>query len=72
MATTIEQQPGGSTDKADSIVVENPATGQVVATLPACTPEQLTEMAARGRRAQPTWQELGFDGRAKILSLIHI
>jgi acyl-CoA reductase-like NAD-dependent aldehyde dehydrogenase len=67
MATTVERQNGAPADAADTIAVENPATGQVIATLPACTPEQLVEMAARGRRAQPGWQALGFDGRAKVL-----
>jgi acyl-CoA reductase-like NAD-dependent aldehyde dehydrogenase len=66
MATTVQQQSDGKTHE-DSIVVENPATGEVVATLPAVTPEQLAEMAARGRRAQPGWLALGFDGRAKVL-----
>ncbi|MGI8902674.1 MAG: aldehyde dehydrogenase family protein [Solirubrobacteraceae bacterium] len=54
-------------DPPSSIIVENPATGAVVAELPACTPAQLAEMAARARRAQPGWQALGFDGRAKVL-----
>jgi acyl-CoA reductase-like NAD-dependent aldehyde dehydrogenase len=67
MATSIGQQPLTSTRPEDSIVVENPATGEVVATLPACTPEQLAEMAARARRAQPGWQALDFDGRGKVL-----
>jgi acyl-CoA reductase-like NAD-dependent aldehyde dehydrogenase len=67
MATTTERRSNGQVDSGDSIVVENPATGQVVATLPACTPEQLIEMAARARRAQPQWQALGFEGRAKVL-----
>jgi acyl-CoA reductase-like NAD-dependent aldehyde dehydrogenase len=67
MTTTTEQQTDGSTATQDSIVVENPATGQVITTLPACTPEQLTEMATNARRAQPSWQALGFVGRGKIL-----
>jgi acyl-CoA reductase-like NAD-dependent aldehyde dehydrogenase len=67
MATATERRSNGKADVEDSIVVENPATGQVVATLPACSPEQLVEMAARGRRAQPGWQALGFDGRARVL-----
>ncbi len=67
MATTTEQQTDGSTANQDVIAVENPATGEVIATLPACTPEQLAEMANKGRQAQPAWQALGFAGRAKIL-----
>jgi acyl-CoA reductase-like NAD-dependent aldehyde dehydrogenase len=66
MATTIEQQTG-TEGLEESIAVENPATGETIATLPACTPAQLADMAVRGRRAQPGWQELGFDGRGKVL-----
>jgi acyl-CoA reductase-like NAD-dependent aldehyde dehydrogenase len=53
MATTTEQHTNGAAAAEDSIVVENPATGQPITTLPACTPTQLEEMAARARRAQP-------------------
>src|SRR5437588_5236062 len=67
MATTTEQQTNGTPGSADSIVVENPATGEAISTLTSVSEEQLKEMAARGRRAQPGWAELGFDGRAKVL-----
>jgi len=67
MATTTEHQSNGSSATQDSIVVENPATGEVIKTLPATTPEQLEEMAAKARRAQPEWLALGFSGRAKVL-----
>jgi acyl-CoA reductase-like NAD-dependent aldehyde dehydrogenase len=67
MATTVEQQTNGRTEAADTIVVENPATGQVVARIPACTRDQLTEMVARARRAQPAWKARGFEGRGKLL-----
>jgi acyl-CoA reductase-like NAD-dependent aldehyde dehydrogenase len=64
MATTVETQAPKTTD---SITVSNPATGLLVATLPAHSPEQVAEMAARARRAQPAWQALGFEGRGKVL-----
>ena len=67
MATTTEQKTNGTPGSADSIVVENPATGEVIATLAACSPEQLSEMAARARNAQPGWAALGFEGRGRIL-----
>ena len=67
MATTTEHQSNGSSATQDTIVVENPATGEVITTLPASTPEQLEEMAAKARRAQPEWLALGFSGRAKVL-----
>jgi acyl-CoA reductase-like NAD-dependent aldehyde dehydrogenase len=64
MTTTAEQQAGVA---ADSIIVENPATGDTVAILPVHPPEQVAQMAARARLAQPGWQALGFDGRGKVL-----
>lgn len=67
MATVTEQQAPQQRLHAESIEVMNPATGQVITTLKACTRERLAEMAARGRAAQPEWQALGFDGRGKIL-----
>ncbi len=68
MATTTEKQTGGNGASAqDTIVVENPATGEAIATLPACSEEQLREMAARARRAQPSWEAIGFAGRGRIL-----
>jgi acyl-CoA reductase-like NAD-dependent aldehyde dehydrogenase len=68
MATTTDQRTTNGRAGNDSIVVENPATGQVVATLEAATPEQVAEMAERARRAQPAWQADGFAARAKVLS----
>jgi len=67
MATTAEQPKRRISDTADSIVVENPATGEAVASVPACTSEQLAEMASRGRQAQPGWQAMGYSGRGKAL-----
>ncbi len=68
MATTIEQQAVNGKGGEDSIAVENPATGQVVATLPAATPEDVAAMADRARQAQPAWHAAGFAERAKVLS----
>ncbi|HYN91279.1 MAG TPA: succinic semialdehyde dehydrogenase [Thermoleophilaceae bacterium] len=52
---------------AAAIEVENPATGQVIATVPVVPPEQVAELVARARRAQPGWEALGFAGRAAVL-----
>jgi acyl-CoA reductase-like NAD-dependent aldehyde dehydrogenase len=49
------------------IDVENPATGQVVASVGVMPPEQVAELVARTRAAQPRWEALGFEGRAAIL-----
>jgi acyl-CoA reductase-like NAD-dependent aldehyde dehydrogenase len=65
MATTLASdtvaQAGGT------IAVENPATGEVVANLQACTPDRLREMVQRAREAQPGWKALGFEGRGRVL-----
>jgi acyl-CoA reductase-like NAD-dependent aldehyde dehydrogenase len=55
-----EAQPGG-------IPVENPATGEIIATVPDLGAEQIAEMAARGRAAQPEWEAHGVEGRARVL-----
>jgi acyl-CoA reductase-like NAD-dependent aldehyde dehydrogenase len=69
MAGATQQSPrevdGGATRVA--IRVENPATGQLIKTVPALTPEELDQLAADARGAQPGWEELGFDGRARVL-----
>jgi acyl-CoA reductase-like NAD-dependent aldehyde dehydrogenase len=48
--------------------VENPATGAVIAQCPDLGPEQIAEMARRGRAVQPAWEALGFEGRGRILT----
>jgi acyl-CoA reductase-like NAD-dependent aldehyde dehydrogenase len=69
MAGTIEQQDS-ATDAASGrpdIEVVNPATGQVIATVPDLSTEQVAELARRARAAQPAWEALGFEGRGKVL-----
>jgi acyl-CoA reductase-like NAD-dependent aldehyde dehydrogenase len=46
-------------EATQTIDVENPATGQVVRTLPVTTPDEVTAMVARARAAQPAWEALG-------------
>jgi acyl-CoA reductase-like NAD-dependent aldehyde dehydrogenase len=59
---TVEREPA-----TDRITVENPATGAVVGEVPIRSAEEVRELAARGRAAQPAWEALGFDGRARVL-----
>jgi len=49
------------------IEVVNPATGQVVASVPDLGPADVAELARKGRAAQPGWEALGYEGRAKVL-----
>ena len=50
-----------------TIEVENPANGQVFATVPSCSPDQAREALAGAERAQPAWQALPPVQRAAYL-----
>ncbi len=69
MASATQQESaqtnGGAS--AATIAVENPATGKLISTVPIVGSDELAQMAARGREAQPGWAELGFEGRGRIL-----
>jgi acyl-CoA reductase-like NAD-dependent aldehyde dehydrogenase len=52
---------------ADEIRVENPATGEFVESVPRVGPDAVVALVARARAAQPAWEALGFDGRARVL-----
>jgi acyl-CoA reductase-like NAD-dependent aldehyde dehydrogenase len=59
---------GQATTEPKQFPVENPATGEVIAHCPDLGPEEIAEMARRGRAVQPAWEALGFEGRARILN----
>ncbi len=71
MATVEQQVPeiqnGVAAPLTGEIPVENPATGQTIATVPDMSAEQVAEMAARGRAAQPEWEAYGFEGRSRVM-----
>jgi acyl-CoA reductase-like NAD-dependent aldehyde dehydrogenase len=49
------------------ISVENPATGEIITTVPDLDAAAVAELAKRGRLAQPTWEAYGFEGRGRVL-----
>src|ERR1035437_6417270 len=49
------------------IPVENPATGEIIATVPDLDAATVAAMAARARAVQPEWEAYGFEVRARIL-----
>src|SRR4051812_5792451 len=63
MAAT--EQPSAA--ETDTIEVENPATGEVIGSVPVTSAREVAEMAARARAAQPRWEALGYEGRGRIL-----
>jgi acyl-CoA reductase-like NAD-dependent aldehyde dehydrogenase len=54
-------------DPSATIPIENPATGKVIGTVPVTGADAIEEMAARARAAQPGWEAVGFEGRARVL-----
>jgi acyl-CoA reductase-like NAD-dependent aldehyde dehydrogenase len=62
-----EQAPPASENGRTSIPVENPATGEVITTVPKLGPGEVAEVVSRARAAQPEWEALGFEGRARVL-----
>ncbi len=70
MATIEQHLPeshNGVADVSDGIPVENPATGEIIATVPDMDAQAVAEMAARARAVQPEWEAYGFAGRARVL-----
>ena len=63
----LPETPNGIVDGGRGIAVENPATGEIIATVPDLGADAVVEMAARARAAQPEWEAYGFDGRARVL-----
>jgi acyl-CoA reductase-like NAD-dependent aldehyde dehydrogenase len=51
-----------------AIDIENPATGATLREVPALSAEQVAELVAAARAAQPQWQALGFAGRGEVFT----
>jgi acyl-CoA reductase-like NAD-dependent aldehyde dehydrogenase len=66
MASVTESEPT-SASTAVTIGVENPATGELITTVPLLGEAELRDMATRARQAQPGWEEMGFEGRGSAL-----
>jgi len=68
METAQRHTPPASSHRAhQTIVVENPATGELVGTIPTLGRDQVQELTAVARAAQPGWEALGFEGRGRVL-----
>jgi acyl-CoA reductase-like NAD-dependent aldehyde dehydrogenase len=70
MATVEQHLPethNGIVGTGEGVPVENPATGEIIATVADLGAEAVAEMAARGRAAQPGWEAFGFEGRGRVL-----
>jgi acyl-CoA reductase-like NAD-dependent aldehyde dehydrogenase len=66
---SVEQRTRAETNgaEAQTIPVENPATGELITTVPVLGAEELRAMAERARAAQLQWAAIGFEGRGRIM-----
>ncbi len=53
------------------LTITNPATGEPVGSVAVSTPEDVENAAARARRVQPAWEELGMRKRRRVLERFH-
>ncbi|HEU4598619.1 MAG TPA: aldehyde dehydrogenase family protein, partial [Solirubrobacterales bacterium] len=53
----------GAASAANSFDVHNPATGEVIASVPIDSPEAVAATVARVRANQPEWEAMGIEGR---------
>ena len=60
-------QTNGSGHGGQTIAVENPATGEVIAHVGDLDRAAVSDLVARARAAQPGWEALGFEGRSRVL-----
>ncbi len=68
MASVEQRTPADANGGSGSTIgVDNPATGELITTVPVLDAEQLKTMAAQAREAFPQWEAIGFDGRARIM-----
>jgi acyl-CoA reductase-like NAD-dependent aldehyde dehydrogenase len=70
MATVEQHIPethNGIAASGEGIPVENPATGEIIATVADLGAEAVAEMAVRGRAAQAGWEAFGPEGRARVM-----
>ncbi|HEV2074766.1 MAG TPA: aldehyde dehydrogenase family protein [Thermoleophilaceae bacterium] len=67
MATVEQQQKSDGGPAARTTSVENPATGEKLAEVPALDRDAVVDLVGRARAAQPAWEALGIEGRGALL-----
>jgi acyl-CoA reductase-like NAD-dependent aldehyde dehydrogenase/choline dehydrogenase-like flavoprotein len=66
-ATASNGAGGGPQANGATFAVENPATGETLASVPALDAAAVSSLVAAARDAQPAWADAGFEARAKVL-----
>jgi acyl-CoA reductase-like NAD-dependent aldehyde dehydrogenase len=68
--TTAAVSPPAAPSKPKTSVVRNPATGKVIATLPAVGKEDIPAMVERARVVQSRWEAIGAYERARLFKAL--
>jgi acyl-CoA reductase-like NAD-dependent aldehyde dehydrogenase len=63
---SVEQAPA-AVQHGTGIPVENPATGETIATIPTLSAAEVKALVVRARAAQPAWEAVGFEERGRVL-----
>jgi acyl-CoA reductase-like NAD-dependent aldehyde dehydrogenase len=58
--------PRAGNGASHGIPVENPATGETIATVPVVSADEVARRAARARAAQPAWRDAGVEARGRV------
>ncbi len=66
---SVEQRTSAETNGGSgaTIGVENPATGEMITTVPVLGAQELKAMAAQAREAFPQWEAIGLQGRGRVM-----
>jgi acyl-CoA reductase-like NAD-dependent aldehyde dehydrogenase len=69
MASVSQQSPVQTNGGTGTITigVENPATGDLITTIPVLGADGIAELAKRARASQPGWDAIGFEGRGRVM-----
>jgi len=65
--TAVKEEVARSNGAGDRIEVEDPATGGIAGTVPLMGADEVRAAVERARLAQPGWEAMGFEGRARVL-----
>ena len=65
--TPVQTNGKPASGSGGTVEVHNPATGELIGSVPAMSPDDVTAAVERARAAQPAWDAMGFGERGRIL-----
>jgi len=65
--TAVKEEVARINGAGERIEVEDPATGGIAGTVPLMGADEVRAAVERARLAQPGWEAMGFEGRARVL-----